>query len=67
MIRSRGSVCRRGCQSATWIPDRTRYVHLVDGGVSDNLALCAGIAVMQNMVLSPEEMRASGLDRVRRF
>ena len=48
-------------------PDRTRYVHLVDGGVSDNLALRAGIAVMQNMILSPDEMRAGGLDHVRRI
>jgi hypothetical protein len=28
-------------------PDRTRYVHLVDGGVSDNLALRAGAGVLQ--------------------
>jgi NTE family protein len=48
-------------------PDRTRYLHLVDGGVSDNLALRAGAAVMQNMVVSTAEMRARGADRVRRI
>ena len=48
-------------------PDRTRYLHLVDGGVSDNLALRAGAAVMQNMAVSTDEMRARGADRVRRI
>jgi NTE family protein len=48
-------------------PNRTRYLHLVDGGVSDNLALRAGAAVMQNMAVSPDEIRARGVDRVRRI
>ncbi|HTI80541.1 MAG TPA: patatin-like phospholipase family protein [Acetobacteraceae bacterium] len=48
-------------------PEKTRYLHLVDGGVSDNLALRAGATVMQNMALSTDEMRARGADRARRI
>ena len=46
--------------------DRTRYVHLVDGGVSDNLALRAAGASMQTIAQSPEKVTASRLHRVRR-
>jgi NTE family protein len=46
---------------------RTRYVHLVDGGVADNLALRAGGAMMQTAGLSPAEIRSRGIDHVRRI
>ena len=46
--------------------DRTRYVHLVDGGVSDNLALRAAGASMQTIAQSPENFSARSLNRVRR-
>jgi NTE family protein len=46
--------------------DRTRYVHLVDGGVSDNLALRAAGASMQTIAQSPENFTARRLNRVRR-
>jgi NTE family protein len=46
--------------------DRTRYVHLVDGGVSDNLALRAAGASMQTISQSPENFTARRLNRVRR-
>ncbi len=46
--------------------DRTRYVHLVDGGVSDNLALRAAGASMQTISQSPENFTATRLNRVRR-
>jgi NTE family protein len=48
-------------------PTRTRYLHLIDGGVADNLALRAGGSVMQSLALSPEDMRSRGIDRVRRL
>ncbi len=48
-------------------PNRTRYLHLVDGGVSDNLALRAGASVMQNFALAPDEMRRRGIDHLRRI
>jgi NTE family protein len=48
-------------------PAKTRYLHLVDGGVSDNLALRAGGAMMQSLGLSPEEMRRRGMQHVRRI
>jgi NTE family protein len=44
--------------------DRTRYVHLVDGGVSDNLALRASGASMQTIAQAP--FTATRLNRVRR-
>jgi NTE family protein len=46
--------------------DRTRYVHLVDGGVSDNLALRAAGASMQTISHAPENFTARRLNRVRR-
>jgi NTE family protein len=48
-------------------PTRTRYLHLIDGGVADNLALRAGGSVMQSLALSPEDMCSRGIDRVRRL
>ncbi len=44
--------------------DRTRYVHLVDGGVSDNLALRASGASMQTIAQAP--FTATRLNRIRR-
>jgi NTE family protein len=46
--------------------DRTRYVHLIDGGVSDNLALRAAGASMLTFAQSPENFTATRLNRVRR-
>jgi NTE family protein len=46
--------------------DRTRYVHLVDGGVSDNLALRGAGTAMQALAQSPENFTARRLNRVRR-
>ncbi len=46
--------------------DRTRYVHLIDGGVSDNLALRAAGASMQTISQSPENFTARRLNRIRR-
>ncbi len=47
--------------------ERTHFVHLVDGGVSDNLALRAGGATMQNMAQSSEGITANRLSHVRRI
>lgn len=44
--------------------DRTRYVHLADGGVSDNLAMRSQGNMMQ--VLSATDLRARGLTHIRR-
>ena len=46
--------------------DRTRYVHLVDGGVSDNLALRAAGTAMLTIAQSPDKFTATDLNRVRR-
>jgi NTE family protein len=48
-------------------PTQTRYLHLVDGGVSDNLALRAAGSMMQTVSTSPEILRSRGFDRVRRI
>lgn len=45
--------------------DRTRFLHLSDGGVSDNLALRAAAGMMQ--ALSATEIRARGYTHVRRI
>ena len=47
-------------------PTRTSYVHLADGGVSDNLALRVAGDFMQNLARSPEAITARGVDRIRR-
>ncbi len=46
--------------------DRTRYVHLVDGGVADNLALRGAGAAMQTIAQSHENFAARRLNRIRR-
>lgn len=48
-------------------PKRTRYLHLADGGVSDNLALRAAGSMMQNLAQSPGAIRQRGFDRLRRI
>ncbi len=45
--------------------DRTRYLHLSDGGVSDNLAMRSAGAMMQ--VLSAADLRKRGYDQIRRL
>ena len=47
--------------------DDMRYVHLNDGGVSDNLGLRAMGTMMQNVTPSQEALAAFGLDRLRRI
>ncbi len=45
---------------------KTTYVHLVDGGVSDNLALRAGGSAMEGVAQSPEGIAAGNFGGVRR-
>jgi NTE family protein len=47
-------------------PERARYVHLIDGGVSDNLALRSSGTVMASMAASREGITAARLDHTRR-
>ncbi len=46
--------------------ERTRYVHLVDGGVADNLAMRAAGAEMQAMAQLPSMTKTSRLEHIRR-
>jgi NTE family protein len=46
---------------------KTRYVHLVDGGVSDNLGLRVAGGMMQNLAESPHAISALGYGRLRRI
>ncbi len=48
-------------------PQRTRYVHLSDGGVSDNLGLRSVGGIMENIAQSPRALTAWGGDRLRRI
>jgi NTE family protein len=48
-------------------PSKTRYVHLVDGGVSDNLGLRVAGGMMQNLAESPNAISALGYARLRRI
>src|SRR5271165_3169951 len=48
-------------------PSRTTYVHLADGGISDNLGLRVAGSMMQNMAQSSAAVAAGGYDRVRRI
>ena len=48
-------------------PNRTHYVHLADGGISDNLGLRVAGGMMQNLAQSPAAITAMGYDRVRRI
>lgn len=47
-------------------PDQVKYVHLIDGGVADNLALRGAGATMQTVSLSAEGIAANRVDRLRR-
>ena len=47
-------------------PTRTSYLHLADGGVSDNLALRITGGMMENLAQSPQSITARGADRIRR-
>jgi NTE family protein len=47
-------------------PGRTRYVHLADGGISDNLALRAGGLMMQRLAQSPREILLRDYRHLRR-
>jgi len=47
-------------------PTRTSYLHLVDGGVADNLALRVSGGMMENLAQSPTAITARGADRIRR-
>jgi NTE family protein len=48
-------------------PGKTRYVHLVDGGVSDNLGLRVAGGMMQNLAVAPRAISALGYTRLRRI
>ena len=47
--------------------EKTRYLHLVDGGVADNLALRGAGSVMQGLGQVPTDLRRRGLYQVRRI
>ena len=46
---------------------RTRFVHLVDGGVSDNLGLRVAGGMMENLSENPRALLSHGFGRVRRI
>jgi len=48
-------------------PNRTRYVHLSDGGVSDNLALRVVGSIMEHLSLAPDVLADRGYTRLRRI
>jgi NTE family protein len=48
-------------------PQKTKYLHLADGGISDNLGLRVAGSMMQNLSLSPNDLTRTGLDRFRRI
>jgi NTE family protein len=48
-------------------PRQTRYAHLVDGGVADNLGLRVAGGMMQNLAESPRAISALGYTRLRRI
>ena len=69
--RSRDPLSRLGVQ-ATLIdryldPNKTRFVHLADGGVSDNLGLRVAGGMMQNLAESSRAISALGLAHLRRI
>lgn len=45
---------------------RTRYVHLADGGIADNLALRLAGSMMLNLAQAPADLTRLGYDRIRR-
>jgi NTE family protein len=67
----RNPLSRLGVQAASidryLDPSRTRYVHLVDGGVSDNLGLRVAGGMMQNLAEAPRAISALGYGRLRRI
>jgi len=48
-------------------PKRTRYLHLADGGIADNLGLRVAGSMMQNLAQSPADLTLKGYDRIRRI
>jgi len=66
----RDPLSRMGMQARTLDqyldPTHTSYLHLVDGGVSDNLALRTTGGMMENLAQSPKSITARGADRIRR-
>lgn len=48
-------------------PERTQYVHLMDGGISDNLAMRGMLNALTEVGDNPETFRAAGFDRTRRI
>lgn len=48
-------------------PKETTYLHLVDGGVADNLALRAGGSTMQSLALDVDDLRRRGMFSLRRI
>ncbi len=47
--------------------DKTRYVHLSDGGVADNLGMRVAGSLMQAMTLAPDAVIARGFGGLRRL
>jgi NTE family protein len=47
-------------------PDRTTYIHLADGGISDNLGLRVAGGMMQSLAQSPKALSQQGYDHLRR-
>ena len=43
------------------------YIHLVDGGLSDNLGLYGVVEALQEMILNPQYRAASGVNGLRRI
>lgn len=48
-------------------PQRTRYLHLADGGIADNLGLRVVGNMMLNLAQSPAELTRLGHDQIRRI
>ncbi len=48
-------------------PNRTKYVHLADGGISDNLGLRVAGSMMEYVAASPETIKSLGYDHLRRI
>lgn len=46
---------------------KTRYVHLADGGITDNLGLRVAGSMLQAMAASGDVIRGHGFDRIRRI
>ncbi|MGE0225644.1 MAG: patatin-like phospholipase family protein [Acetobacteraceae bacterium] len=48
-------------------PERTKYLHLADGGISDNLGLRVTGDLLTNAALARDQLMARGYDRIRRI